>query len=125
MTEFTYIHIPAKVKPYVRMTQAGKYVDPQAKQYLQSKQDLQWLMKAEAAKNDITLLGKVPLQVHITFFVTTRLHGCDLDNQVKAILDAGNGILWSDDRYIDFISARRAISAEHNIVIGLGAEDLE
>ena len=36
-------------------------------------------------------------------------HNADLDNQIKAVVDAANGIVWPDDRWIDSLyGARKA-----------------
>ena len=32
---------------------------------------------------------------------------CDIDNLIKAVFDAGNGILWSDDRHIVKVEATK------------------
>ena len=48
------------------------------------------------------LLG--PLSVKITFLTKSR---GDIDNLVKAVLDAGNGIAWADDSQIVKIEAEK------------------
>ncbi len=44
----------------------------------------------------------------------------DLDNYTKAILDAGNKILWSDDRFIVDLSAQKQYSNDPRVVIKFG-----
>lgn len=40
------------------------------------------------------------------------LNAKDLDNIVKAIGDAGNGVLWNDDRQVVEVHARKRIAAQ-------------
>jgi Holliday junction resolvase RusA-like endonuclease len=49
-----------------------------------------------------------PLQVVIRLYAPTNPgHKADLDNQVKAILDACNKTAFPDDRWVDQIDAQR------------------
>lgn len=97
------------IKPYVRMTRSGKWVKPEAQQYLASKGRL-----AARIREQLHLQGKepypgqTPLKVVIRLYAPTNPgHRCDLDNQVKAILDACNGVAFPDDRWVDQIDAQR------------------
>ena len=104
------IDIYNPVVPYVRMTQRGKYVKPDAIRYLQAQKDLKSLMVL-AKRNvecfeDYYVPEKEPFMVGVQFY-TAKAHQCDLDNLVKAILDAGQGVLYKDDRYADKITAIR------------------
>ena len=106
--------ITGKVKPYVRMTQRSKFANPQAIQYLASKEAIAWQFKtAMAADVHAFWAAEVPLRVDIVFNVPNRKNTCDIDNLIKAIFDAGNGIVWPDDRWIDAVSARRRLSDDH------------
>ena len=59
------------------------------------------------------LTGRV--SVRVTLFVRCRRG--DVDNRLKAILDAFNGLVWVDDRQVDFLSIERRIeSLERTIV---------
>ena len=102
------------IKPYVRMTQKGKWVKPEAQMYLASKGTL-----SSKIKEQMNLLGKdmlpagIPLKVVIRLYAPTNPgHKCDLDNQVKAILDACNKIAFPDDRWVDQIDAQRYFGDE-------------
>ena len=95
------------VKPYVRMTQRGKYIRPQAQEYLASKQSLGWQMRAQMARHGWAMLPKMPLAATIFFIEARGLHRRDLDNEVKAVLDAATGIVYADDRWIDALVTRR------------------
>jgi len=99
------------IKPYVRMTKRGKYVDPQALQYLASKDELAFHIKSGMRRSGCDMLPKkTPLRVLILVTVpASQGHRADLDNIVKAVLDAGNGIAYPDDRWVDEIKAVRYI----------------
>jgi len=107
------------IKPYVRMTQRGKYSSPQAKEYLTSKTYLQLKYRESLVKNGYEMLpGQTPLRAVITVTVPqAQGHRADLDNIIKACLDAGNLVLYPDDRWIDRIDARRKIGAPKLILL--------
>jgi len=46
----------------------------------------------------------------------------DIDNLTKNVLDRGNGILWSDDKYITYIMATKKWSDYNYIKIGIHYE---
>ena len=113
------IDIYNPVVPYVRMTQRGKYVKPDAIRYLQAQKDLKNLFMLAKANldcfGDYYVPEKEPFMVGVQFY-TAKAHQCDLDNLVKAILDAGQGVLYKDDRYCDQISAvREKIEGEPHV----------
>lgn len=94
-------------KPYTRMTQRSKWVNPQAQEYLASKMVLGLQFSQQMALNEWEMLpGQTPLAVDIDI-VSRDGHRCDLDNQVKGLLDAAQNIVFLDDRWIDQITARR------------------
>ena len=102
---FTF-RIEGRFKPYVRMTQRGKWVKPEAQAYLDSKTRLQMAFKAQMAENGWQMLPlRTPLWVAV--YVAPTLHNRDLDNEVKAVLDAAQGVVFPDDRWVDRIAARR------------------
>jgi len=54
--------------------------------------------------------ARTPLDVSIMVCThTSQGHKADLDNIVKAILDACQGIAFPDDRWIDHLEATRKI----------------
>ena len=97
-------YLRGAVKPYVRMAQRGKYIRPQAQEYLASKRALGWQMKATMSQRGWEMFPKVSLSVACVFFSKRGLHGRDLDNEIKAVLDAANGIVYPDDRWVDALS---------------------
>ena len=99
------------IKPYVRMTKRGKYVNEQAQEYLSSKTGLQLHYQSFMNKQGFEMLPvEMPLWVMIQVTVPIfQGHRADLDNIIKAVLDAGNKIVYPDDRWIDSIEATREI----------------
>lgn len=111
------------VKPYVRMTRRGKYVNAQAQQYLASKDALRLQLKSGMQHSGYERLGREPLRVEITFGSVN--HRQDLDNLVKAVLDACNGIVWEDDRWVDMIEARREVRPGYEGFLWLWVEPVK
>ena len=99
------------IKPYVRMTKRGKYVNQQALEYMSSKEGLQLHYEAFMSKQGFDMLPpQTPIWVMIIVTVPKfQGHRADLDNIIKAVLDAGNKIVYPDDRWIDSIEATREI----------------
>lgn len=111
--------IVGKIKPYVRMTRKGKFVRvrngklTQAAEYLDSREALQWQFKAQMMGREP--FGREPLCVSITVFYQNGFHNHDLDNVIKAILDAMNGIVYPDDRWIDAVCAVRGSADDEEL----------
>ena len=107
------------VKPYVRMTRRGKYVNPEAQAYLASKSELSWRIKNAMQNQGVDRMpARTSLSVIIRLFAPSEPgHRCDLDNQVKAILDACNGITFPDDRWVDSIDAARRIGMDPRLFL--------
>ena len=98
--------LTGKPTPYVRMTQRGKWVKPEAQRYLSSKAVLRAQLVEQMRGGE--QFGKEPLGVALTFqYERGADHRRDLDNEIKAILDSANGVVWADDRWVDSISAVR------------------
>ena len=95
-------------KPYVRMTQRSKWTNPQAQEYLSSKAGLGLQLKAQMRDNGWKMLpAKTALDVDLHIIHDGGYHNKDLDNQIKALLDAAQGIVFRDDRWVDSIAASR------------------
>lgn len=92
--------------PYVRMTQRGKFVQPRAQEYLDSQMAMGLQFKT-CMKDKMIVARRKPLSVAIYIFHDHGFNNRDLDNEVKAILDAAQGIVFEDDRWIDHLQAFR------------------
>jgi len=94
--------ITGRIIPYVRMTQRSKFTDPDAIAYLASQEAIRWQLKQQMAEHGWEMLPKgVPLFVSVLFAVTSRLHGDDLDNKKKAVLDAMQSLVYKNDCWVD------------------------
>lgn len=105
------------IKPYVRMTQKGKFVSQQAQEYLGSKGRLAARIKEQMQLQGAEMYPKgTPLKVIIQVWVhTSQGHRADLDNIIKAICDSSNGIVFEDDRWIDEFQVVRTISEKERM----------
>ena len=106
-----------KFKPYVRMTSRGKFVKPEAQEYLESQSALAWEFKRAMLDHGWEMLPpQTPLCVRIHIEMPTRLHKQDLDNQIKAAADAAQGIVFQNDLWIDDLCVHRQIGSAYKIV---------
>lgn len=109
--------ITSKIIPAVRMTQRSKHADPRAQAYLASQDALRTQLKNQMALNDWPMMpGKTPLAVELQIG-TDKMHTCDIDNLTKSCLDAGNKIVYPDDRWIDRVNVWRYPSKEHQAIL--------
>jgi len=91
---------PPVVQERARKSKQGHFYDPSK----EAKDELAWqLLKQKAGQGMPLLLNDVVIEV--VFYGVKR---GDADNCLKALFDAGNGILWRDDRQI--------IGREFNVV---------
>jgi len=90
--------IPGRPVPYTRMTQKGKWVRKDAGRYLNYKNHV----TACAMEQGIRLGDITRLKVTVYLFGKTTPFGRDgdVDNYLKAAMDALNGIAYKDDRQI-------------------------
>ena len=116
--------IEGKIKPYVRMTRRGKYVRPQAIEYMNSQIMLGMMLRQQMRDQGWEMLpGQTPLEVHI--FISPANHRQDLDNIGKAILDAMSDIVFPDDRWVDKLWLSRDEPGEPEIEIRVWIIDEE
>ena len=105
-----HIKLEGCFKPYVRMTQRGKFVRRQAQEYLASKDALKLQLTQEMIDREM-LPDRTPLKVFFLIGHDHGFHNRDLDNEVKALLDAMQGIVFRNDCWIDEIKAIRLASS--------------
>ena len=98
------------------MTQKSKYMDPYAMAYVHNQRILKFYMKQQILAGNFNIYDHTPLGCDLSFNLT-QLHRADLDNLVKAALDAGTGIIYTNDAWIDTISARRKKAATPKMIM--------
>lgn len=112
------VRLTGYIKPYVRMTRRGKWVSKHAQEYQDSQaalkhQILEQLQEKGYRTDQMPVFpGGRPLRAMLIICTTAGLHKKDLDNQVKALLDAAQGLLFANDLWIDSISAERSLGSE-------------
>lgn len=132
------ILVNIEIVPYVRMTQRSKYVNKQAQRYMASKSAVEEAMnlqirslynndglklyvaekKIKIGESYATVEMKYPIPLDTPFEVYmdfvydegVKLEYCDIDNLAKAIMDAGNKIVYWDDRWCNKLMITRSNS---------------
>ena len=95
--------------PYTRMTRRGKFTNKRAQEYLANQERLAWQFKEQCTG---MLPAKMPLLM-VVIIETPKLHTGDLDNIFKALADSAQGIVFSNDCWIDSISIQRKRAKEY------------
>lgn len=105
------------IKPYVRMTQRGKWVKPEAQQYLNNQTALMTLIRNQMQWQSAEMYPNgTPLKVIMQVWThTSQGHKADLDNILKAVMDASQGIVFEDDRWIDEFQVVRHIGEKQHL----------
>lgn len=105
------------VVPYTRMTQGSKWT-PRARRYLDWQGAARLELRAQMATHGWQMIPRgEPLQAWIC--IRPVSHRRDLDNCIKAVLDAAQGVVFEDDRWIDQITAWQA-RGETGVTLGVG-----
>ena len=98
------------IVPYTRVRSRG-WQSAVGKRYYTSQEKIGWRLKLQMRENDWDMLPEsTPLWASIIIHRAGGLHTCDLDNQVKAIMDAAQGIVFKNDLWFDDINAQRMLS---------------
>lgn len=119
MTTAVGVILTGEIKPYVRMTRRGKWVKPDAIAYQASQDALKYQIREQLQEkghrtDDFPIFkNQQPLRAMLTICVSRNLHAKDLDNQIKAILDAAQGLIFENDLWVDSISAERSLGSEN------------
>ena len=119
MYDFVIEH---KIVPYTRTTQAMKFVDPRYHKYRYSQDDLRRYFANAMAVNDWPILERKPIQVAIVIHLTKVNHKTDLDNQVKAVIDAAQGVVFPWDGWIDGLYASRRKARRDRVILFVSPE---
>ncbi len=122
--------IKGDIVPYVRMTRRGKFVLERPMRYMASQDAIRYQCIERMREQGWEMLpSQTRLFVKITVFPARKVHHKqDLDNILKAILDAMQGVVFSNDLWVDQINISRAVimSVEDEpfatVVIGILSE---
>ena len=103
-------YIDARHKPYTRMTQASKWVDKSAQDYLDSQTNLRGiLMEAKTTQGYIAApIFRKGIPLRLVLIYGYAMNNQDVSNLLKAVEDAANKVIYDDDRWIDEVIVRRA-----------------
>lgn len=115
-----YYHIDIVPMGAVRMTRKGKYKDEAAQRYLSYKQAIQWQI---AVQNKEETIFENPVEVDVVFYMPIpkswskpkrerhafKPHKTkpDIDNVLKGLFDALNGLIWKDDNLVAKVSVTK------------------
>lgn len=129
--EVINLNIPVQPMGAVRMTGRGKYVKDNAKRYMAYKTHLQWMANMQLKGHE---LFEGSLFVRLTFFMpipqsmrgkerNAAVNGGyhkkkpDIDNLIKGVFDALNGVAWKDDNQVSKVEAEKIYGPEPGIKI--------
>lgn len=109
MQEYVF-SVPGAVVPYTRMTQRSKFSSPKAMRYLAWKDGFGYaLSQIMALQGWDMLLPDVALWVRVDYVLpASKKRAFDLDNVIKSVLDAAQGVVFENDMAVDHIEAHRA-----------------
>lgn len=117
MTGMTFV-LSGPIRPYTRMTQKSKWVNPAAVRYIGDQGRIKGEILEEMSRHHWQMIERgTPLGVHVVIQATGRLHCRDLDNELKAVLDALQGVALEDDRWVDQASAYRRLGDIDVVVV--------
>jgi len=88
-----------KAFPAVRMTQKGKWCNPRALAYLSWKEAVGYLLKGMKLP---FLEGDISAVITFSFKKSCR---ADIDNLIKGVFDAMQGVLFKNDRQVKAVRA--------------------
>lgn len=115
--------ITGKIKPYVRMTRRGKWVDEDAQEYITSQVAIGQQVKNQMALNNWEMLPvKTPLKLKVTATLPERLYTMDVDNIGKAVQDALQGIVFKNDCWIVETNFCKTLGKDYSAYVFVGTE---
>jgi len=106
MTTYDFA-LEGRIVPAVRMTQRSKW-GPRAQTYLNCRQSLMYQMWTQMHAEGWDMLpAGVRVGVTIRFEIATNFGKSDLDNLIKTILDAMQGVVFANDNCVDSLDDTR------------------
>ena len=104
--------------PYVRMTQAGKWVKPDAQRYLASQAAIkQELWEQMQAKGYEAFPRGISLSLTLIITHAHKFNDRDADNEIKSLSDAAQKIAYANDQWIDRIYADRRLGDTCQVIM--------
>ena len=90
------------VNRYWRHTKQGHhYISQEGRAF---KEKLQWIAKSKKVK-----MKSVLVRLELEWHCKKKCNGGDLDNRLKVILDALEGIVYPDDKFVVEIEAKKVM----------------
>lgn len=117
----------------VRMTNRGKWVQPNAKRYIAYKEEVSLQLKQQMTDE----LWNTAIRIEVLFhFIPAKSNKTakigapvtkkpDFDNLVKGICDAANKIVWTDDALVTSATVKKRYAKEAGIVLKVYADQDE
>lgn len=103
----------------VRMTRAGKFTSDSAKRYLKYKKSVALQLLSQHKKDpfdaalEVEVIFRLPIPESIRNHTNPfQLHTKkpDIDNLIKGLFDAANGIIWVDDNRVSSMIVKKVYS---------------
>ena len=111
-----YFEIQGRIVPYVRMTQRSMWVNRRALVYRADQQRLRGMFISLMEQEQWTPFERRE-RLYLMLEVAPSDHRRDLSNELKAIEDAMQGVVYPDDRWIEALHAERIQDREPGVRI--------
>lgn len=116
----------------VRMTQRGKWNNPNALRYLNYKQEIAYRLhqsfytpRTDAVSIKVTFYMPIPQSWSKRKRSASDGMPCmvkpDIDNMIKGVFDAANGVIWKDDNQVVKVESQKIYSFAPGIEIQVEA----
>ncbi len=112
--EILHFTITGEIIPAVRMTHRSKFADPKAQEYLANQDVIAWQLKIQMMDSSWELIPngtRLAVEAEVSMPEIERKQ--DLDNILKAILDAAQGIVFQNDCWFDLMKISRVQGEEY------------
>ena len=98
--------IPSVNRYYRHTKQGHHYISKEGRDF---KEKLSWLAKAKKVQPT-----SEPVELHLYWYCKKACNGGDLDNRLKVVLDALEGIIYKNDKQVVRISAEKIMGAKRD-----------